>query len=104
MIFVLFYGPLVRMPPSQIWIVLVSYAMIWAFLLQDSGVVEGRYRKLIEPFILFSVFFMIEAMRSAPQPGFTNLKSFVLQVYINPFLQRLVRPVFAARGSTDKTA
>jgi hypothetical protein len=101
LLLVLLYGPFARMKPGKIWILLVAFVMTWGFLLQDIGIVEGRYRKLIEPFLLLSVFFLLESRFSRGNEERVSLYGFVMNTYIAPLTKQLLAPVFPSREASQ---
>ncbi len=90
----LFYGPFARLAPHKMWIVMVAIAITWAFLLQDVAVVEGRYRKLIEPFMIAGVFFILESWWAPVPEKRVSLWEFITQIYVYPLLRQLLAPIF----------
>jgi hypothetical protein len=90
-IFLIAYAPFARMEPPKMWILLVAFCLTWLFLLQDVTIIEGRYRKLIEPFLILSVYYMAQSWyRPLPQRQM-SLKDFVVEYYLAPFAKRIGR-------------
>jgi hypothetical protein len=94
--FVLIFGPFARMKPQKDWILLVTIAMTWMFLLQDVGIIEGRYRKIFEPFLILSVVFLIETLVKPADGQHISLRRFITQTYIYSFLMPVVSPTDSA--------
>ena len=80
---VLFYGPFARMEPPKLWMLLIAFVMTWLFLLQDVTIIEGRYRKLIEPFLMLSVFYMVQSWFTPFTQRRMNMKDFVVEYYLS---------------------
>lgn len=79
-ILLLFYAPFARLEPAKMWIVLTVFFASVMFLLQDLGVVEGHSRKLLEPFLITSVFFLIESWQRVSDEG-VSLRGFLTQLW-----------------------
>ncbi len=80
---VLGLAPVSRMPPEKMLIVFVSFSMTLLLLFQQSGVMEGRYRKPIEPFLLLSTAFLLSSFYSKRnQAGAVSLVGFLKQCSI----------------------
>jgi hypothetical protein len=92
-LYMLIYSLTTPLPQGKAWIVFIAFAMTWAFLLQDVGIVEGRYRKVIEPFLIVSIFFLFES-RLSSRTGREGVISFAKEIYIYPALRLLVEPIF----------
>lgn len=94
LLLVLLCGPFVRMTPGKTWILLVAFVMTWGFLLQDVGLVEGRYRKIIEPFLLLSTFFMIESRFGSKDEKNISMYGLTMSTLVIPLIRQLLAPVF----------
>jgi len=60
---VLTLAPFSRLPREKMLIVSIAYALTLLLLFQQLGVMEGRYRKPLEPFLIVSAYFLIRSFR-----------------------------------------
>ena len=95
------YGPFARMSPHKTWLLLVAFIMTWGFLLQDVAIVEGRYRKIIGPFLFSALFFMAEIWWQKEKEGRIPIHRFALNYYVYPVLRQFLAPLFPLREVKD---
>lgn len=92
---VLLRAPFARLSPGKTWFVCGAFAMTWFFLLQDTGVVEGRYRKVLEPYLIAATFFLVESFFvRAPGINRISLRDFIWKIYVVPFCHRFYSAIF----------
>lgn len=102
LLLVFLYGPFARMSPGKTWLLTITFVMAWLFLLQDVGIVEGRYRKAIEPFLLVSAFFLLESRRARrDDEEHVSMPRFIASIYIQPLMKQLLAPVLPRRETTQ---
>lgn len=60
---VLVLAPFSRLPRDKMLVVSIAYGLSLLLLFQQLGVMEGRYRKPLEPFLIVSAYFVLQSFR-----------------------------------------
>ncbi len=79
-----------RLDRSKMLIVAVVCIMIPIMLLQQVNVMEGRYRKPLEPFILLSAVFLLMPKRYTPETDKISLRIFIGELSVQ-LLRAVIR-------------
>lgn len=63
-VIILLFSFSVKAPSKEIFVVITAYIMLILFITQDVGIMEARYRKAIEPHLLFSIYIILSRLFS----------------------------------------
>jgi hypothetical protein len=74
-------APFVRLRPERMAVVLTTWAGVLFMFLQTTGVMEGRYRKAFEPFIIVSAAFVLCALRASKPDGTVRAHAFIADAW-----------------------
>jgi hypothetical protein len=87
----------IKRKPKELLIVLCSLCLLCVLLIQDGALMEGRYRKPLEPFLLLTTAIVLS--RKAKKENISLLE-FAVQTYIKPPTQYIIKKLEILRAKT----
>ena len=97
MVVVVVVGPFVPLREKRALVMVMTLALIFTLCAQQLGIMEGRYRKPLEPLLLFSAAAMLPGLRVRQlTPGLYTPYAFGLRFYLLPFLRKMKLAAAAA--------
>lgn len=85
-------APFTRATKPEMLIICCAYGLIITFIFQQSVMIEGRYRKPVEPLLIISAYAILrnKALNTARLlPQLTKWHGFLRDIYLKPFTKRL---------------
>jgi len=89
---ILAFTPVCRMERPKMFITCIAFVMILLMLFQQTGVMEGRYRKPLEPFILLGTIFIAGSLlRRNRDDKSVSLREFIMESLTGGLSGKLLR-------------
>ncbi len=97
--FVFIAGFFSRSPEKHAFVLAVTLAMIILFVMQSAGVMEGRYRKVIEPLVITCTYLLVYNRKSASPNAIKYTIWFFIMNFLNfEFVQKVLRKLRITRS------
>ena len=90
MLLLLIKAPLTRATKPEMLILASAYGMLLILIFQHTGVMEGRYRKPLEPYLIISTYIILrdKALKTTNLlPKLTTPGSFLKEIYLKPIFK-----------------
>ena len=87
MLLLVLAAPFTRATRPEMLMMASAYGLVILLLTQHSGIMEGRYRKPLEPLLIISAYVVMRGKAKATTrllPELVSLPGFIKEIYLKP--------------------